>query len=302
MTFVTPSQVEPDKTHKAPGDFERLLSDGRPYVWLPCKANCVDGRVPGVRATKQCPKCKGAGEVKRLYSRITTYIDCLSDKTKLARWRERIILTGLIGDDALLARLLVRQEDVSRDELNALAEAAFLAGDGLLKAQQGTDMHTLTDCWDRMQPLPAHDDREAADFAAWLRLVEQHDLTPVDIERRCVVDSLKVAGTPDRTYWYKGELVIGDLKTTSNVGFDPGKMAMQLAMAAHAQWYDPDTRQRYEVGASKRVGIILHVPNGEAKATLYEADLTEGWRAVQLAQTVRTWRNTSKKLLREVQP
>lgn len=277
--FTLPSEVK-GATVKKPGDFERSEAQGRPYVY------------------------DETGK-RRLYSRITTFIDCLSDRTTLEKWKQRIILTGLVDDmtmspsqSSLWWRLLHTDLD-DRKELTAIAEAAFDAGDGHLKASQGTDMHYLTECWDRGEPLPEHDDREAADFAAWLKLIEDHDLVVEDIERRCVVDNLKVAGTPDRTYWYQGELVLGDLKTGAAVGHDPGKMAMQLAIASRGQWYDTETHQRTDMGVSTEVGLILHVPNGGATAALYRADLTEGWRGVQLAQQVRQWRNTSKKLLVE---
>jgi hypothetical protein len=284
--------------YKNPGDFERSQHDSRPYVYA------EDGSDKG-----------------KLYSRITTYIDALSERTQLEKWRARIILTGLAVDQqasegspldpwsapseqSLLWSLLNDTDLNNRSAMDELVEAAFKAGDGYLKAEQGTDMHRITEAWDRMQPLPVMNERERRDFVAWLRLIDEHKLVPVDIERRCVIDELKVAGTPDRTYWWpeRNELVIGDLKTGS-IDYGAGKMAMQLALAAHGQWYDPDTYERSPIGASLTHGLIIHVPNGEGTATLYVADLVEGWRGVtELCKPVREWRNTSKKLLTEVSP
>lgn len=286
--FKLPSQMK-GLRYKNPGDFERSQHDSRPYVYA------ADGSDKG-----------------KLYSRITTYIDCLSDRTQLEKWRARIVLTGLAVDyhdnrglsEELLIDALLDENLDDRSAMDALVEAAFTAGDGHLKAEQGTDMHRITEAWDRMEPLPEMGERECRDFNAWVRLMDEHRLVPVDIERRCVIDELKVAGTPDRTYWWpeRGELVMGDLKTGS-IDYGAGKMAMQLAIAAHGKWYDPDTYQRSEIGVSTTHGLIVHVPNGEGTATLYVADLTEGWRGVsELARPVREWRNTSKRLLTEVSP
>lgn len=297
--FKLPSQMK-GLRYKNPGDFERSQFDSRPYVYA------EDGSDNG-----------------KLYTRITTFIDCLSDRTQLEKWRARIILTGLAVEhrDWLDAWLNPERELVSerslvqtlvegyinlddRSAMNELVEAAFRAGDGYLKAEQGTDMHRITEAWDRMEPLPEMGEWEQRDFEAWLRLMDTHKLVPVDIERRCVIDELKVAGTPDRTYWWpeRNELVIGDLKTGS-IDYGAGKMAMQLALAAHGKWYDPDTYERSEMGVSQTHGLIIRVPNGEGTATLYVADLVEGWRGVtELARPVREWRNTSKKLLTEVSP
>ena len=270
--FKLPSEIKGTR-YKEFGDFERSGYNGRPYVYLNGKST--------------------------LYSRVTTYIDCLCDRTLLEKWKARLILTGLAVEKPRhpLFRELLETDLSDRNALNDLADAAFKVGDGYLKASQGTDMHKLTEAWDKLEALPYYDDRESADFKAWLQLVDDHDLVPVDVERKVVIDELKCAGTPDRTYWYEGELVLGDLKTGATLSLDPGKHCMQMALYSRGQWYDPETHERAPMGVSQDVGLILHVPNGLGVASLHRADLREGWRGVQMARQVRAWRNESKKVL-----
>jgi hypothetical protein len=294
-TFSIPSEIE----NREAGDFERAL-DGRPYVYSRCE--CAVGLVPGKRpgTTRKHEPCKGTGWLRRLYSRITSYIDCLGDRTMLELWKRRMDLLGLRADPALRARMWAA-DPLDRKELNQIVELAFEAGDGYLKAHYGTSMHKLAEAWWRMEELPDHTDEQREDFRAYLELLDRHDIRMVDTERRCVIDELKVAGTPDNSAWWNGQLVLVDLKT-GNVDIDPGKIAMQLAIASRGQWYDADTRMRYEMGVSRTVGLVIHVPKGTARATLYRADLTEGWRGIELARTVRSWRNESKVTLTEVLP
>jgi hypothetical protein len=110
------------------------------------------------------------------------------------------------------------------------------------------------------------------------------------IEQLTVLDSHKIAGTPDRISTLPtGQRVIFDLKTGS-LDFGIGKIAMQLAVYAHSAIYNVDTFERTPHNADKTVGIIAHLPAGSGKCELVEVDLVAGWEAVQLAKEVREWR------------
>lgn len=327
--FTTPGDLEEDNFYLDSNGVKRLKSDDRPYIVSPCNhqvgwvlqertlyglppvppVNCDRGRIPGKRpgTTKQCPTCKGKGYREQLYSRCTTWISCLEDMTTLKQWSQRLMLLGLATDSGIFERLM-RADIDSRLDLNAIADQAFESGDGYLKARAGTDMHTLTEAWDRGRPyvpfLP--DDRSANDLAAYIGITMEHHLVPADIERFVVCDELKVAGTPDRRWKRyvdsKGVErfnVCGDLKTGS-MDFGAGKMAMQEAVYTHSQGYDPDTGERTDLEWDTELGIIIHLPQGEGTARIYEVDLTGGWKGVQLARQVRDFRNYSKKFLEPV--
>jgi hypothetical protein len=111
------------------------------------------------------------------------------------------------------------------------------------------------------------------------------------IETLTVLDSHKIAGTPDRISTLPtGQRVIFDLKTGS-IDYGIGKIAMQLAVYAHSAIYNVDTFERTAHNADKTIGIIAHLPAGSGKCELVEVDLVAGWEAVQLAKEVREWRS-----------
>jgi hypothetical protein len=120
------------------------------------------------------------------YTRVTTYIACLEDTTKLTEWKMRLLLEGVaaaeetadregitakirdlahvrdvaiakarkadrkgklaIGD---LAALTERAWSDFKRAMNALADEVFELGGGREKATKGTDIHALTELHDR---------------------------------------------------------------------------------------------------------------------------------------------------------
>ena len=120
------------------------------------------------------------------YTRVTTYIDTLEDKSMLTRWKMRLTLEGVAAADAdetrepitTAVRDLVHNRDVKiakarkadrkgklgigelasyvngawadfKKGLDALADDAFEIGGGREKATKGTDIHALCDLHDR---------------------------------------------------------------------------------------------------------------------------------------------------------
>jgi hypothetical protein len=123
------------------------------------------------------------------YTRVTTYIDCLDDKTVLNAWKARVLLEGgaveLLQNDGTspsleaVARsvkrtdealadidrrtreegelLELRRQEVQRehrDNLARIAEDLLELGGAHEKANKGTDLHRLTELVDTGQPLP----------------------------------------------------------------------------------------------------------------------------------------------------
>ncbi|GIF02242.1 hypothetical protein [Paractinoplanes rishiriensis] len=240
------------------------------------------------------------------YTRCTTFVDCIEDKTALATWGKRMVLAGAARDPRIItrARTLDPNEATDKQALNHLAVQAERVAGADTKRDQGTHLHTLSEHADRGQPLPGASPADIADLGAYLGATVHLDV--VHIERLVVVDSLKVGGTPDRIYHYRGPgpdgepfagALIGDLKTGS-VERGALKMAMQLAIYSRAVFYDHHTRTRAPLpDVNQRWGLIVHLPAGTAQCTVYWIDLTAGWDAVQVAKRVRELRRT-RKLLR----
>lgn len=255
----------------------------------------------------KCPDGK-----ERLYTRTTTFIDVLEDKSQLEKWRNRVILVGLHQDPQILVEV-ARTDPLDKDAMNKLSQRAFEAGDGHLKAQKGTDLHRLTYLWDMLLPIPPLTDADQADLHSYVGITNTSRFKGyLHREHRVVVDHLKVTGTPDGVVTYEcldGVVrnVIIDIKT-GRVDYGAGKMAQQLRIYAEGELYTDDgsdTGLREPLpDVSKEIGLILELPQGGAingvKPVLYEVDLNTGWYGANLSKQVRSWRNWSKKCFTEV--
>ena len=240
------------------------------------------------------------------YTRCTTFVDCIEDKTALATWGNRMVLAGAARRPDLLtaARGLDPDAPTDKKTLNRLAEQAAAAAGAHTKRDRGTHLHTLTEHADRHHPLPSLSDADAADLAAYLAATIHLDIA--HIERLVVVDDLRVAGTPDRICHYDGPgpdgtgfagTLIADLKTGA---IDRGalKMAMQLAVYSRGAFYDHHTGQRSPLPrVDQHWGLILHLPTGSATCTVHWINLDIGWQAVLVAQQVRALRTARDMLI-----
>jgi hypothetical protein len=250
-----------------------------------------------------------------IYTRVTTFIDCLEDKFFLEGWKAERTIMGLSVRDDLIERVQAADPD-DRDELRAIVADAQEAGGIHESAQKGTDRHGLVELIHKGLPLPADIDRPAlADLAAYRDLLAEWGLAPVPgtAERFAVNDELRMGGTPDVLMDWTGirraavaldldRPVVVDLKT-GRVDYGAGKMAMQLAAYASCSTYDPaEPTTRRPLGASREIGLVIHLPLGQARADLYAVDLVVGWAGVQLAAAVRAFRtaSTAKKVLTDL--
>ena len=281
----------------------RRTKDGRPYVWDPSKG-------------KEAP-----------YTRVTTFIDCLEDKTMLAKWGERMALQGVRDDTSVGRRLMavkpvptlpsrpsgdeVRARNGLLDEekkaLNGIAADAKEAAGWKRAADLGTELHRLTEVVDGGGRLaPETPGVLAEDVAAYTGAMGRYGLRPVEAEVFVANDELRTAGTFDRVYEWslpgrEPIRVIGDLKT-GRVDYGQGKLAMQLALYANSQRYDPARpTERGAVDVHPHVGLIVHLPVGKQECRVYALDLAQGWRGVVLAAQVRDWRReTSRGVLNDL--
>lgn len=275
---------------------------------------------------------RGGGKPKG-YTRTTTFIDCIEDKSALIDWGKRMVLVGATKRPDLVdkARPLDPESPDDKKRLNELAEQATDASGANDKREKGTHLHGLSELVDAGQPLPAGlPARDVEDMAAYL--METSPLTVKAVEQFVVVDELGVAGTFDRMAEYDGPgpdgapisgNFIADVKTGS-VEYGGLKMAAQLACYSRGVKYDfarfPVNAQDKAAVASfkKRVidmqdaeaaysplppvnqdwGIIIHLPAGKGECTLYWVDLNLGWEAAELALRIRELRSKGRKAMK----
>lgn len=220
------------------------------------------------------------------YTRCTTFVGAIEDTYNLQKWMQRMVAIGLSRRSDLLLSVAAHRED--KRELDKICEAAREAAAATAAATTGTALHALAEALDRGQELPALPAGAKASLDKYAEATA--DLKSIYIERFTVLDSLQVAGTPDRVVEYEGERYIADLKTGS-IDFGAMKIAAQLAVYARSYLYDIATGEREPHGASTTRGIVIHLPAtddpAEAKCKLHWIDLESGWEAVKANKTVR---------------
>lgn len=323
-TFAKPSEITAPK-RDAGGDNEvERDNKGRPYIMVPCDSEpaCDEGRIPSEKRpgnTVQCPRCKGKARRRLAYTRVTTFIDCIEDKSNLMAWEGRMVLVGAAKDPSYLDNVLDQvdllagdkdEQKQARDWLNRRAQSAKTTAGASIKAEKGTELHGLSELVDQGIELPDHSSfGDIIDMDAY-KTVTTPLLNIVHTERLVVLDEFKVAGTPDRVSTIRDgvtlvapdghvfspeELIITDLKTGS-VEYGALKMAMQLSIYSRAVLYKDG--QRTSMGnVNRNWGIIIHVAAGSGECDLYWADLSMGWRAVAIAREIRQLRTEGERAL-----
>lgn len=260
-------------------DIVRRDKKGRPYI----KEIDILGNLTGREVT---------------YTRVTTYIDCVDDKSAISRWGERQLVKGLLGERgprwrAEASSLLTDDKKFNLNDLIKRIKEAAGAED---RAAIGTAVHAITERYDLGLELGVIDDLYAADLTSYIEATKF--MKHIYIERLMVNDDLQTAGTPDRITEYLPCEVCGipyyifDLKTGRVDAYTQNSQAMQLSVYAHSKIYNAATGQRIQpVQVCLHKGIICALPAGSGRAELQWVDIATGWDLVKVATSVRKARN-----------
>lgn len=220
------------------------------------------------------------------YTRCTTYVKVLEDTTNLTKWKQRQTAIGIMKRPALQLAIAAAGED--KTKLNKLVDDAMDAAGSSDKATIGTAIHSFTEAADRGEDLSGMPAAYRPDIAAYQSATAALDV--IQIETFGVLDGIKVAGTWDRIFRYKGKNYIGDVKTGS-IEYGIGTIAMQLGTYSRAQEYDPISGARRPLpDVDQNAGIVVHLPAGTGTAQLVWVNIGAGWDAVELAGRVRAFR------------
>lgn len=224
------------------------------------------------------------------YTRATTFVDALSDKSSLMKWSARMSALGLAQRDDLLLKLAGHDPGDTRG-IDQIVDAAAEAAGSKRKADIGTALHEATERYDLGQE-PRHMGKFQPDVDAYIAATQ--GIEWVEVESFRIQDDLKIGGTADRIGKMGNELFIADIKTGGL--WDIGKFAAQLAVYARSVPYDTATGKRGADPLPMNVnqGLLIHLPAGEGKADLYWLNLQVGWEAALLCGRVREWRKFSK--------
>jgi hypothetical protein len=225
------------------------------------------------------------GGKPRPYTRCTTLAGSLDDLYGLMAWKQRQTAVGLADRPDLQLAVTTHRDDKKR--LNDICEQALEASKSSAAATTGTAIHSLTELIDAGVDLPTIPDAVRADLDAYTDAMRPFDI--LAMEQFVVCDELEIAGTFDRLLGWNGTRLVGDLKTGS-IEYGLGKIAMQLAIYAHCQTYDPQTGERGDLDVNQRGALVIHLPAGQGRCDIHWIDIARGWEAVQLAVEVRDWR------------
>lgn len=221
------------------------------------------------------------------YRRVTTFIDVLDDRFALEAWKQRQVAHGMAARSDLVLKAASAAGD--KATLNEVVKAANEAAGSSQAATTGTALHAITEQLDRGED-PLIPPSSQPDVDAYRNVTK--DMAMHLIEVFVVHDELKVGGTFDRIVELDGTRYVADIKT-GKIDWGASKIAMQLALYANSQHYDPGNGRRSPLDVDTTRGLVIHLPAGAGECSLHWADLTLGWTGVQIAKDVWDWRGLS---------
>ena len=253
------------------------------------------------------------------WTRATTFNKAATDQNSLSDWGKRNVLIGASLRPDLVSKAHGLTHENDRAVLMSLVSELETAAGAKVSAQQGTDIHELTERWDAGQ-LAIEDIPKM--YIDTLRLY-QHALNqaglravPGLIERTtCIQEFGGVVGTLDRVYLHEasGQYIIGDVKTGKTLEYGMDEIETQEWIYAHGvnengvydwntdTWVDTvrvDGGRDQTITVSEDWGIVVWLPvQGEHAGTCQpmKADLQRGKRHAQVCHDVRVQRSSKPK-------
>jgi hypothetical protein len=234
----------------------------------------------------------------RSWIRATTWAKTVSDLHALNGWEKRMVALGLAQRPDLLLRVAAVADPSSttgRGQLDGLIDKAREHAKAGARANLGTALHAFTESIDVGRPLPEIPPPYDRDIAAYRQAMAAVEVSRNYVERICVIRDLGVAGTMDRLVRFKHgrQPMVADVKSGTDLKHSWNEIAIQLALYAHADTiYDPVTREHHPMlHVNQEQALVVHLPAGEGRCTLYLVDIAAGWEMALLCGAVRAWRD-----------
>ena len=233
---------------------------------------------------------------EQAWTRASTIAKTMADNFALSKWMQRNLAFGIGKREDLYAKAASVASVDEKDTLNKIIDEALEAAASASGANFGTALHRFTERIDNGEKVEVPDQWKA-DVSAYVDTMkaEEVKVVPGWTEVILVLPELGIAGTTDRLLecakrWALPK--IGDLKTGKVVEYAMNEIAIQEAIYANAtHWWNP-LKNEYEAmpEIDKDTAIVMHLPVGQAKCTLYEVDIKAGYEALHQALWVRDWR------------
>lgn len=246
------------------------------------------------------------------YVRATTVAKTLDSEGGLGPWKATAAVVGAMRRPGLHARwqaLIAEHPDpwygseASKAACKKLVEECQLAGGTSDRADVGTALHAIIEQRNLGRPgTPLLQPTMQADIDAYRATIDAAGITfnPELLETIVVLDRHGVAGTADLLEVHvpgHGPMV-ADLKTGTNLEYSWQSIAIQLAIYANADNVyvqgdatDGSQDRRLPMPTlSRELGLVVHLPAGEARCELLLVDLVAGWKAFEHSMWTRSWR------------
>lgn len=254
------------------------------------------------RRANGAPLVKDADGKTQRYSRPSGYAKPLDDENALVNWRIFKAMDGVARSNALQMQVIACKDD-DKVEKGRLRELALDRGQANERADMGTGLHAMT--------VRAEDDGDVdfdpgphqEDLDEYIDLLKRYGLVSEMVEVPFVNDEFRAAGTADRVYrlckdlqapdksmLLAGTLVLADLKTGAKLDFSIPAYSVQLALYATGQLYDVIEERRLPTPPIDRNwALLIHLPVGKHRATLYWCSIEVGLYGAWLAHEVKKW-------------
>jgi len=233
---------------------------------------------------------------ERSWIRDTTWASTVADNFALTRWQLRMVALGLARRSDLMAGVAAVLDPETKDgkrRLDQFVEDAKEHAGGTARSTIGTALHSFAEAvdTDRQVEIPAPWDRDIEAYRRTLRAAGIK-VSANYVEKVCLVQRYGVAGTMDRLIAFEDRILIGDLKTGRDLVYSWTEIAIQLALYAHADTvFDPiEKRHRPMLAVDQEKALVIHLPAGEGRCTLYLVDIAAGWQMAEVCGAVRDWR------------
>lgn len=264
-----------------------------------------------MRSEDECPRDRWDrylivpnGEKKPVaHTRVTTVAKAMDDGYGVTDWKVRMSALGFAVDPILYGQLCAlvpdSMETLDKYAVSKLCDKATTKAGGDDARDNGNILHAATEQVDRGRKLHMPDTYQRDIDAYQEKLAElEIRIRPDLIERHVVIPGLAepIAGKADRFVEFGSTLKTFDLKAGKVASYSWLAFAIQLALYSRAAtFYNAKTKTHEPVPEiDQDIGMICHLPAGQAKCDIYFVDLNLGWLAAQHALAVRTWRKRGR--------
>ena len=229
------------------------------------------------------------------YARASSLGKALEDQTALTNWKMRTTLVGASMAPDIVLSAAAHRED--KRKLDALVQDCLNVARSHARAEVGTALHKILETIDRGGDPGPYPQAFAADVQAYRRATRGWRYA--GLEQFVVCDELAAAGSFDRLRVMPGgRRRIVDLKTGASLDYAALSIAVQLAVYANGETYDPADGARTSLGdVDRQWATVVHLPAGEGRCQVYDVDIAAGLEAAREALRVKELRQAARKWL-----